>query len=193
MHTYIRTCANTPRWHVFIYTLTCTKLPLQHIWQIAKIEGMEPGGFWPAVPYLFHTGFILSNSIPRFQTLVPYLYSFAWFHTLVAYPATLSLLMRSVVCWVPGRLWREIDIGDSRQAATRGYFDLRSARQARRHWTGVRLKRNRSAGFIPGFIPVSYSFHTFLIVQRWMCVCCLRDGLREASLNYLLPKILFAH
>ena len=32
IHTYIRTCAHTHRWHVFIYMLTCTKLPLQHIY-----------------------------------------------------------------------------------------------------------------------------------------------------------------
>ena len=50
-----------------------------YIRQIAKIEGMEAGGFWFAVPYRFHTGFISAR-----------------FHTPVSYPGSILLLFCSV-------------------------------------------------------------------------------------------------
>ena len=144
-----------------LYTYTPTYIHNHiHTWQIAKIEGMEPGGFWSAVPYWFHTDFLRPGFIPRFHTLVPYLCLFAWFHTLVSYPLTLSLHMRSMVCW--GMLGCPEDFGaklilgirDRRPCAVTLTYDLQGKR------VGTEQVSRLKEIAVPVSCPVSYQFHT---------------------------------
>ena len=130
------------------------------------------------VSYRFHTclvrGFIpvsYPGFIPRFHTPVSYLgfifffcfFGFIpgfipWFHTLQRCRVCECVCHEKVWCaGVPGRLWREVDIGDPCEPQDKRAVTLIYNPQGKR--VGIeqvsRFNKNRCGGYLPGFIPVS--------------------------------------